>query len=221
MDKKYVLQKLEEKRQLDPNYIGFGVKRHQYKLRSPIEKAELQKLESQFQIKLPDDYRQFILNIGDGGSGPSYGLYSLRGALTGKDRTYKYPGYKMGKEITEDFIRPDELAEDEWSVSGLLILCQHGCANDDFLVINGKERGYVWELVEWAGYIPLLKNPPQIPSGEGLSEPERNKLDMEWVNKLYQAPNTKKMTFTDWYKSWLLEPPFILPSFNKPSKKRQ
>ena len=93
--------------------------------------------------------------------------------------------------------------------SGLLILCEHGCANDTFLVITGKERGYVWELVEWAGYIPLLKKMPHLPSGIGLSEQERKQQEAKWLKKLYKASDSEKMTFSDWYKSWLQELPVL------------
>ena len=203
MRKEYVLQKLAKKRQVDSNCIAFGVKKHRYELNYPLGKWEVEEIEEKFHIKLPNDYRKFISYIGDGGAGPGYGLFPFRKSL-------KYLGSKINrKKITKDFIRSDELAEDERSDSGLLILCEHGCANDTFLVITGKERGHVWELIEWAGYIPLLKNPPKLSNGIGLSEQERDKQETEWLNKLYKASDNEKMTFTDWYKSWLQELPIL------------
>ena len=203
MRKESILKRLEKKQKLDPDYIAFGVKRHRYELNYPLGKWEVEEIEAKFNIKLPDDYRKFISYIADGGAGPGHGLFPLKKSL-------KYLGSKINrKKITKDFIRPDELSEDEWCDSGLLILCEHGCANDTFLVINGKERGYVWELVEWAGYIPLLKNPPKLSSGRGLSEQERNRQETEWLKKLYKASDDEKMTFKDWYKSWLQEIPVL------------
>ncbi len=34
-------------------------------------------MEADFNIKLPDDYVYFLTEIGNGGAGPYYGLYSL------------------------------------------------------------------------------------------------------------------------------------------------
>ena len=83
MNKDFVLEKLAKKRELDPDCIGFGVKKHRYELQPPIEESRLVKLERKYGISLPEEYRHFVLEIGNGGAGPSYGLYSIEGALTG------------------------------------------------------------------------------------------------------------------------------------------
>lgn len=220
MDKNFVIEKLERKRELDPDCIGFGVERHCYKLQPPIEESKLEKLEQRYGITLPEDYRKFILTVGNGGAGPSYGLYSIESALTGKaDKTYNYPGAEVGDEIKKPFIRPDEIddADDEYPDDyGMLILCQHGCANDDFLIINGSERGFVWELIEWVGHhVPLLKEMPDLTYINDLPEEKRPEAEKGWVGKLLSAKKEEKMMFSDWYADWLEKPPHILPGAKK------
>lgn len=220
MDREYVLEKLKKKKELDPDCIGFGVEAHNYELNSPISDKKLRELEKKFKISLPEEYRSFLLNVGNGGAGPSYGLYSIEGALTGICPTYnRYPSGKAGIEITKDFIRPDQVKEGEYPDDyGMLILCQHGCALDDFLILNGSERAFVWEYVEWVGHhVPLLKKMPDI-STNNLPEPVRLAAAERWVTDLLKATNEEKMTFTDWYLNWLDKPPHILPSAKKRHK---
>ena len=223
MDKDYVLDKLKTKKELDPSCIGFGVEGHSYKLNSTITEKELDKLEKKFDISLPEDYRFFVLNIGNGGAGPSYGLYSIQGALTGICPTYsRYRGNKVGKEITRNFIRPDEIDDDEYEEDGMLILCQHGCANDDFLIVNGSERGFVWEYIEWVGHhVPLLKEMPDLSHTYRLPESERDRADKEWIISLLKSTKEEKMTFIDWYSDWLDKPPHILPNAKKRKKEKR
>jgi hypothetical protein len=222
MDKSFVLEKLEKKRELDPDCIGFGVERHCYKLQPPIEESRLVALEKKYGVALPEDYRKFILTVGNGGAGPSYGLYSIEGALTGKaDKTYNYPGSGVGDDIKKPFVRPDDVDEDDEEYSddyGMMILCQHGCANDDYLIVNGRESGFVWEFIEWVGHhIPLLKNMPDLTFINDLPQEERPDAEQKWIRTLLSAEKDEKMTFTDWYLDWLEKPPHILPG----AKKRQ
>ncbi len=220
MDKSFVVEKLEKKRELDPDCIEFGVERHCYKLQPPIKESRLAALEKKYELVLPEDYRNFILTVGNGGAGPSYGLYSIEAALTGKaDNTYNYPGFEVGDDIKKAFVRPDEVDEDDEEYPddyGMLILCQHGCANDDYLIVNGPESGFVWELIEWVGHhIPLLKNMPDLTYIKDLPPEDRPDAEKQWVSTLLSAKNKEKMTFSDWYVDWLEKPPYILPGARK------
>jgi len=163
------------------------------------------KLEKKFNISLPKEYRDFILNIGNGGAGTGYGLYSLEGALLGEsDDIYPYKSSKKGKEISKNFIRPDMMLDDDNDDEGLLLLSQHGCGNDDFLIVAGDEKGFIWTVIEGVGLVPLLKNEPPFPKGEFSTI--KNKI---WKNKLFLATDDEKMRFDDWYKDWLEEEPYI------------
>ncbi len=209
MDRKYVLEKLRKKKLADPNFIAFGAQQHQYKLRNPIDPRQLLKLEKQFKINLPKEHRQFLLNVGDGGAGPSYGLYSLKGALTGKDPIYKkYDGFYWDDgQPDKVFAKPTHIFDESSNGNGILILCQHGCANDDYLVINGEERGFVWHFVDWAGFIPCVKNPPEFVSRKSKTIEDADRIRNKWAKILIGVQPKEKMTFVEWYSQWLNSPP--------------
>ena len=47
---------------------------HEYQLNETISLDEVEKLEKKWKITLPEDYKLFITEIGNGGMGPYYGL---------------------------------------------------------------------------------------------------------------------------------------------------
>lgn len=53
----------------------FGSASHNYALNPPLDVAEIEAFESKHQTSLPEDYRYFLTEIGNGGAGPSYGLF--------------------------------------------------------------------------------------------------------------------------------------------------
>lgn len=63
------LAKHDRKRQV------FGSASHDYMLNPPVDVAEIEAFESRHKIRLPEDYRHFITQIGNGGGGPYYGLF--------------------------------------------------------------------------------------------------------------------------------------------------
>ncbi|GAB3985098.1 hypothetical protein GCM10029978_096790 [Actinoallomurus acanthiterrae] len=62
----------------------FGHHGHRFELEPVLRPDELAELESQLGVTLPDDYRQFLLNVGCGGAGPAYGVFPVR--RTGEGR---------------------------------------------------------------------------------------------------------------------------------------
>ena len=53
----------------------FGSAAHDYKLNPPIPVSTIEEFEARHGIRLPDDYRHFVTEIGNGGAGPYYGLF--------------------------------------------------------------------------------------------------------------------------------------------------
>ena len=65
---------LDRIRVADPDCRFFGVDTHRYRFGPCLTDNDLQSIEAHYGITLPDDYRRFLLEIGNGGAGPGYGL---------------------------------------------------------------------------------------------------------------------------------------------------
>ncbi len=58
----------------------FGALWHRWALDEPLTEEELAGLEGQIGVRLPEDYRTFLLRVAAGGAGPAYGLFPVRRA---------------------------------------------------------------------------------------------------------------------------------------------
>ncbi|WP_431948033.1 SMI1/KNR4 family protein [Actinacidiphila sp. bgisy167] len=56
----------------------FGASGHQWVVEEPLTRDELAELEAQLGVRLPEEYRSFLLHVGAGGAGPAYGLFPVR-----------------------------------------------------------------------------------------------------------------------------------------------
>lgn len=51
---------------------------HKWVVEDPLTQGELAELEAQMGVRLPEEYRAFLLHVGAGGAGPAYGLFPVR-----------------------------------------------------------------------------------------------------------------------------------------------
>ena len=125
--------------------------------------ADVAAFETLHHITLPAAYRSFLLEVGNGGAGPHYGLFTLDGAgLRDDDLQEQYrPGhlatpFPHTQAWNPDFHVPqpevpkpvgmmteDEYFDDRW-ISGSLIIAEFGCGAFHRLVVTGPSRGQVW-----------------------------------------------------------------------------
>lgn len=77
MDRERVIDSLDALRRRDKGLTLFGSEQHGYKLNPPIALAEIERFESEKGVHLPDDYRLFVTQIGNGGAGPYYGVFAF------------------------------------------------------------------------------------------------------------------------------------------------
>jgi hypothetical protein len=149
------------------------------KLNPPLTEAEVEAFEIEYEISLPDDFREFLIQIGNGGDGPpEHGLIKL-GELKENDvPNYLVNGY--GDRLKKEFPFKEHWiwdgAEDEPGIEeklaatelGCLALGTDGCGMFWLLVVNGDSKGQIWQTTEM-GIQPCLP----------------------------------RLSFTQWYKNWL------------------
>jgi len=160
---KRIVQKLENLKEKDKSFLCFGAYKHQYKLNPKLSEEEVLKFESDNKVRLPEQYRDFLKTIGNGGAGPYYGLEKLENGLY-IDLDYKEENAKIALSKPFPFTEPwnliaksfekelsdeeynklqNEYFDDKW-INGLLRLSNYGCGIFMNLVVTGKERGHIW-----------------------------------------------------------------------------
>jgi hypothetical protein len=188
----------------------FGSTVHDYIVNPPISEDAVAQFEAEHRIALPHDYRAFLTTVGNGGAGPAYGLFEL-GRMDGQVRDTRWrenDGFVgtlaepfphtgpwndlVGRPVEEDFGPLDYSVENDFdrayeaferrymdpaNVNGAIPICHVGCAKRQWLVVTGPEAGHVWgdDRAEDRGLYPL------------------------------QAPGRPRMTFLQWYTTWLDE----------------
>jgi hypothetical protein len=150
---------------MDPAFKLFGASTHRYQFNPPLKPEELEAFEASQAVRLPEDYRDFLLNVGNGGAGPCYGIYPLRpeGSI--------HPGmanpeharvdlsvpFRHAEPWEEDWLdqidwdageRPDDERMEEYletqHIAGALCICHQGCGDFWLLVVKGNEHGHLW-----------------------------------------------------------------------------
>ena len=147
----------------------FGFEKHEFYLYPPADSEFVQFIEESNGIRLPDDYREFILELGDGGAGPAYGLNRFLTAIS-EDRLDKHLTTILGMPFPHEqdyapqtdpkftsYYDPDhggsiEISPEhsEWHyynidlVAGTIVLCDEGCGYQHRLVVNGPSYGEIW-----------------------------------------------------------------------------
>lgn len=185
--------KLPLARKADPAHLVFGSNAHRYELGPTLTEAQVFRVEILNQISLPECYRAFLLEIGNGGSelrrpgaGPFYGLFTLKASvelsnpiklarpfLLSPDMTPS--DWRQFKESQGDALEADTATKQHcaWdrSLNGVLPIGAQARSAYHGLILNGPHTGRI------------------VNFSDGLERPKF----------AYEA------TFLDWYERWLDE----------------
>ncbi|MFI0352397.1 SMI1/KNR4 family protein [Actinomadura sp. 9N407] len=120
-------------------------------LRPPLPLEDALAFERRNGIILPESYRSFITEVGDGGAGPENGLWPLHRSArwTGREPAYG-PGYLARpfpytrRVSAESFEAMDDVEDYEDALTGSLIIAEIGCGAFIRLVATGEASGQAW-----------------------------------------------------------------------------
>ncbi|NDU75807.1 SMI1/KNR4 family protein [Actinomadura sp. DSM 109109] len=116
----------------------------------PRRLDDIVELEQRFDIRLPETYRNFVLQIGDGGAGPGQGLWSLRRSIRWADRGVYAPRYLAtpfpftARVPGEYFDELDVDGHHDDLLTGSMIIAEIGQGAYFRLVVTGATRGRIW-----------------------------------------------------------------------------
>jgi hypothetical protein len=133
-----------ERAAADPMHHCFGASQHRYHLRAALTEARLLEIEMTAQIRLPEDYRDFLLEIGDGIAGPYYGLFPL-------DHPTQLSQLGGSCELGAG---AEPAASTLWQ--GVVALCHLGCGYIAYLIVEGSRRGQIWLDASAVGAVALI-----------------------------------------------------------------
>jgi hypothetical protein len=77
LDVARIVEGLRFLREADRNLTVFGAKGHEHELRPCLDEARVVEFERRYSLRLPADYRRFLMEVGNGGAGPYYGIHGL------------------------------------------------------------------------------------------------------------------------------------------------
>lgn len=80
-----VRSRLAQLARLDSDPRELGAASHRYRLRPVATPAEVSEAEARYGVALPEDYRAYMLTMGNGGAGPYYGVFRLGCYRDGSD----------------------------------------------------------------------------------------------------------------------------------------
>ncbi len=166
----------------DPNLTVFGSYQHKYRFYPCLTESEVREFEQVHQVSLPEEYRRFLLEIGNGGVGPDYGLRRLLDPRRSVPEliSHSWPHRTEWNLSRDQFASVQEFNveyEREQQAQGSLALCDMGCGYEILLVVTGEERGTIWQ---------------DLRAGDGGIVPLQN-----------VKSGSERMSFSEWYEDWL------------------
>lgn len=134
---------LEKAKVTDAALKQFGAQNHKYQWNPPASLKEIEEFEQETGILLPDGYRNFLLQAGNGGAGPFYGLFSLeqvKGWLSWQVEPRETPYLVPG--IDPDPLKDLGDRDHDWR-RGCIPIGSQGDTYFTYLLVAGPDRGRV------------------------------------------------------------------------------
>ena len=158
-----ILEKFYYLKSIDKEYKVFGSTSHKYEFRKPLKEGIISDFEKKYNVKIPYEYKLFLLEVGNGGAGPFYGIEPFENCLF-SNLDYLNENYLLNPSIPFPYTdewniefdndysdENEELIEefeneyfDNKHITGLIRICNFGCGHYINLVVNGEEYSHIW-----------------------------------------------------------------------------
>lgn len=147
----------------------FGSDQHHFELNPPIQERLLLEFENEYRVKLPDEFRAFLLYAGNGGAGPYYGIAPLpiiRSKIL--DWPFEEPFEKVLDLPCPLYFRMKQASdwESEFGKTdpyqGTMYIGTQGCSYYMLLIVTGEFRGRVVYVNDDDGSTPFITHEPDF-----------------------------------------------------------
>jgi hypothetical protein len=197
-------------REANPAPKVFGAEAHGFRCHPPLSEAAVREFEDRHRIRLPPDYRGFLVHVGDGGTGPAWGLFKL-GEM---DSAFRHKRWKENDGFVGTLAEPfphaaawnDRAGEPEYDES----------REDDPAWEDEYERRLnAWEQTYWNpknvnGAVPIchlgcaIRQWLVVTGREAGHVWDDDRANLEGLKPLRQN-GRERVTFGQWYGDWLDE----------------
>lgn len=163
--------KLLEAKKADKNLKVFGSERHKYIVNKPTTLKSVIEFETKYSISLPECYKAFVLEIGNGGigwqnsaAGPFFGIYpfgeNIKELIYENTESYLKNECIIVPKMTDDFWKSltknidenERISDEDYGIelgklwAGILPIGSQGCSYLHGIVLNGQFKGRVVNL---------------------------------------------------------------------------
>jgi len=205
--------KLRLAKNTDTFFEVFGASSHKYILNSPMDIQEINDFERTYNLTLPDTYKTFLSEIGNGGleyknsvvgnsgAGPDYGIFKLGhpfhfivdislGYLENEpffnENTTEKEWNKIYDEMDDNISDEDYDKEVAKAYSGILNIGFSGCSGYLGIILNGKNKDRIVHTYDEIEYCPHFSD-------------EINFLDWyeNWLDEVISGKRIKQTGFTN------------------------
>ncbi len=217
-----IKEKLTQLKALDTDYQIFGASKHQYQLNPRLDLQDITDFESKFHCQLPIEYKLFLTEIGNGGAGPSYGVFPLGSmddcfdlAPWTDDFVKPHLAFKFTDAFNDDsMLNQGEPKQSDFASEEEFYKAHDKWVDDYYFDLQDE----YWEKHALDGAIPICHHGCCHRSWLVVAEGDEYGHIWEDLSPDFDGvapatlPNKKRITFFDWYLNWLDESLQILVS---------
>jgi len=197
----------------------------------PLALPKVEAFEQRHNVRIPEDFRRFVTELGNGGDGPAFHgwpAFDPDAPWLNCPEHWSLPFVhpRLAQELAEQELEQKaELAEpemDEWermdweeereqaiktvieqiSDVGYINVGDHGCGIFDFLVVTGYERGHIWWSDDVCRKLPTPA-PNHSPKVNYIDDTADSLARETWKNELLAADYSYRIDFIDYYGNWI------------------
>lgn len=187
----------------------FGASAHGFETNPPLKECDVADFESQHGIALPEDYRGFLVHVGNGGAGPYYGVFRL-GEM---DDGWGHAPWEESNGFVGDLSEPFP-HRDRWNdLTGKPEFDASRETDHDYEDEYGErldewEQNHYWHPRQVNGAIPICHLGCAYRQWLVITGPEAGHIwcdDRVDYRGLYplELDDKRRASFIDWYLSWL------------------